>query len=104
KRTFLPDDRLYYRREFTIPKGWEKDDILLNFDAVDWTTFVWVNGVMVGSHKGAYDRFTFNITPYLKESGKQEIVVAVDDPTSAGSQARGKQRLLQKGIWYTPVS
>ncbi|WEK38314.1 MAG: glycoside hydrolase family 2 TIM barrel-domain containing protein [Candidatus Pseudobacter hemicellulosilyticus] len=103
KKTFLPENRLYYRREFSLPANWNGKAILLNFDAVDWEATVWINGVVVGSHKGAYDRFTFDITPYLK-AGKQELVVAVADPSSAGTQARGKQQLPQQGIWYTPVS
>ncbi|MFT3902201.1 MAG: glycoside hydrolase family 2 TIM barrel-domain containing protein [Niabella sp.] len=104
KKPFLPDDRLYYRREFTVPSDWKGKDVLLNFDAVDWEAFVWVNGVLIGAHKGAYDRFTFNITPYLNTSGKQEVIVSVDDPSSSGTQPRGKQQLPQQGIWYTPVS
>ncbi|WP_346238471.1 glycoside hydrolase family 2 protein [Niabella insulamsoli] len=104
KKPFRPEDRLYYRKEFSVPAGWKDNDVILNFDAVDWEATVWVNGVLVGSHKGAYDRFSFNITPYLKATGKQEVVVAVDDPSSSGAQARGKQQLQQQGIWYTPVS
>lgn len=103
KKPFLPENRLYYRKEFTLPANWNGKNILLNFDAVDWEAAVWVNGVHVGAHKGAYDRFSFDITPYLK-AGKQEVVVAVDDPSSTGTQARGKQQLPQQGIWYTPVS
>ncbi len=103
KKNFLPDNRLYYRKQFTLPANWNGKNILLNFDAVDWEAAVWVNGVLVGSHKGAYDRFSFDITAYLKP-GRQEVVVAVDDPSSSGTQARGKQQLQQQGIWYTPVS
>jgi len=104
KKSFLPEDRLYYKREFTIPADWKNKAIILNFDAVDWSATVWVNGALVGSHKGAYDRFSFDISPYLNDTGKQEVVVAVDDPSSYGTQARGKQQLPQQGIWYTPVS
>ena len=101
---FLPGDRLWYRKEFDIPSDWQSKRILLHFEAVDWETQIWVNGGLVGSHKGGYDRFSFDITPWLNPRGKQEIVVAVDDPTSFGTQPRGKQRIPPQGIWYTPVS
>lgn len=104
KKAFAPRERLYYKKSFRIPDGWKRKDVVLNFDAVDWSAAVWVNGAWVGAHKGAYDRFSFNITAYLKPSGVQEVVVAVDDPSSEGTQARGKQQLSQQGIWYTPVS
>ncbi|MEN0054946.1 MAG: sugar-binding domain-containing protein [Mucilaginibacter sp.] len=103
-KSFGPEDRLYYKRTFVVPKNWGNRNVLLNFDAVDWSAAVWVNGAYVGSHKGGYDRFTFDITPYLSNSGSNEVLVAVDDPTSTGTQARGKQQLPQQGIWYTPVS
>ncbi|QGY47567.1 glycoside hydrolase family 2 [Maribellus comscasis] len=103
-KSMTPDERLWYKKEFELPGDWQTSRILLNFDAVDWSSSVWINGAYVGAHKGAYDRFTFDITDFLKGDGKEEIVVAVDDPISSGSQARGKQRLSQGGIWYTPVS
>ncbi len=103
-KSFSPGERLWYRRAFTIPAGWSSKKILLHFEAVDWKTQVWVNGSLAGSHQGCYDAFSFDITPYVKPGKKQDIVVAVEDPTSTGSQPRGKQLLDPSGIWYTPVS
>jgi len=103
-RTMNPQDRLWYRCTFQIPEDWRGKKVILHFDAVDWMALVRLNGVHIGVHKGAYDRFSFDITPYLNIEGKQELVVAVDDPSSSGVQARGKQQIAQQGIWYTPVS
>ncbi|QGY46774.1 glycoside hydrolase family 2 [Maribellus comscasis] len=99
-----PDDRIWYKRTFEIPTDWSKKNVILNFEAVDYSTTVFVNGAVVGAHKGAYDRFSFDITEYLTGKGEQELVVCVDDPSSFGSQPRGKQQMPQEGIWYTPVS
>ena len=104
KKTVMPDDRIWYHRTFEVPSDWSGKKVILNFEAVDWETAVWINGVYVGSHKGAYDRFSFDITDCLKKTGKQECVVSVWDPSSYGTQARGKQQMPQRGIWYTPVS
>ncbi len=100
----LPEDKIWYKRKFSVPSDWKGKSIILHFEAVDYATTVIINGAVVGSHKGAYDRFSFDITPYLKSSGDQEIIVAVEDPSSAGPQPRGKQQMFQRGIWYTPVS
>jgi beta-galactosidase/beta-glucuronidase len=102
-RRLLPDDRLWYRRRFTIPAGWAGQHVMLHFGAVDYETLVWVNGAPVGAHKGGFDAFGFDITDQLKPGGN-EIVVQVADPTSAGSQPRGKQSLDPQGIWYTATS
>jgi len=95
---------LWYRRTFEISKNWKDKRVILNFGAVDWQTTVFINGRKVGCHKGGYDAFSFDITDALKNSGKQEIVVSVWDPTDIGAQPRGKQMLKPKGIWYTAVT
>ncbi len=103
KRVYATN-QLWYRRSFTIPRGWKGKNVLLNFGAVDWETRVFVNGKEVGTHRGGYDGFSFDITGAVKPSGEQEIVVAVWDPTDAGPQPRGKQVSNPNGIWYTPTS
>lgn len=97
-------NRLWYRRTFTIPRGWKGKNVLLNFGAVDWEAKVFVNGQEVGTHQGGYDGFSFDITGALKPKGEQEIVVAVWDPTDYGPRPRGKQVRNPHGIWYTPTS
>ncbi|MCJ7675718.1 MAG: hypothetical protein MUO33_11290, partial [Sedimentisphaerales bacterium] len=99
-----PGNRLWYRRTFEIPAKWSGKNVLLHFGAVDWEATVWVNGEEMGTHRGGYDPFTFDITDALKDSGRQEIVLSVWDPTDAGSQPRGKQVRKPNGIWYTAVT
>ena len=97
-------DALWYEREFVVPKKWKGKNVLLHFGAVDWQSEVYVNGVFVGEHKGGYDPFTFDITPYLKKSGTQSLKVKVQDASDNSFQPRGKQCIIKSGIWYTPVS
>ncbi|MCW0484251.1 glycoside hydrolase family 2 protein [Gaoshiqia sediminis] len=102
-RSVLPDEKLWYQKKFTVPAGWNGKNVVLHFESVDWETTVWVNGKLVGTHKGGSTAFSFDITKYLKK-GEQELVVSVWDPTDTDSQARGKQVLDPKGIWYTAVT
>ncbi len=99
-----PDKKLWYKRTFYIPDDWSEKFILLHFGASDWETTVYINDVEIGKHRGGYDAFTFDISPYLDERGVQEIVISVWDPTNAHFQPRGKQQIAPSGIWYTPVS
>jgi beta-galactosidase/beta-glucuronidase len=102
-KTVGKDSVLWYKRNVAVNalKGMQ---VLLHFGAVDWLCDVFVNGKPAGSHKGGYDPFSFNITPYLNGSNEQEIVVRVWDPTDDGPQPRGKQIKNPRGIWYTPVT
>ena len=104
QKTFLPTDKLWYQREFTLDPSWKNKSTVLHFGAVDYECQVWVNNRLVGTHKGGNNPFSFDITKYLKKSGPQSIEVAVTDPTDTESISRGKQQLNQEGIWYTPVS
>jgi beta-galactosidase/beta-glucuronidase len=103
RRKLLPDQRLLYRRRFILPEDWQGQRILLHFGAVDWKTMVWVNRKPVGTHRGGYDPFTFEITPAI-QSGVNELVVAVWDPSDQGDQERGKQVLTPDQVFYTAVS
>ena len=96
------ENALWYRRTFDLPSAWS-ERVLLHFGAVDWECTVWVNGTKVGTHKGGYDPFHFDITEAL-HAGNNEITLRAWDPTSDGGQPRGKQLRNPDGIWYTPVS
>ena len=103
-RKITKDNALWYERPFTLPKKWKGKNVLLHFGAVDWHAEVYVNDVLVGEHKGGFDPFSFDITPYLKKSGKQILKVKVQDATDNSLQPRGKQCFINRSIWYTPVS
>ncbi|WP_329061286.1 PA14 domain-containing protein [Streptomyces sp. NBC_01429] len=104
------EDRMWYRRTFTVPANWQVGKgkrLNLNFDAVDWQAEVYVNGRKVIEHKGGYDRFSADVTDALKPGRTQELIVGVYDPTDAKDGENppiGKQRLDPSGIWYTPSS
>lgn len=97
------DDRLWYRRKLTIPAAWKGKHVLLHFEAVDYEAEVYLNGKRIGTHKGGYDAFSFDITPYLIP-GNQELIVRVYDPTEDYGKPRGKQTNHPGGIMYTPTT
>jgi hypothetical protein len=104
-KTVGPDNRVWYRRSFKVPAAWAGKRVLLHFGAVDWDATVWVNGRELGSHRGGYDAFSFDVTDALKPGdAAQEMVVSVWDPSDTGFQPRGKQVQNPHGIWYTPVT
>jgi type 1 glutamine amidotransferase len=103
-KTVGGENRLWYRRTFTVSDAWRAGRVLLHFGGVDWESTVWVNGREVGLHRGGYDPFTFDVTGFLDEDAEQDLVVAVWDPTNEGTQPRGKQVKEPGGIFYTAVT
>jgi beta-galactosidase/beta-glucuronidase len=104
QKTVGESKNLWYSRDFQTPANWKEKKTLLHFGAVDWKTEVWINDIKVGSHVGGFTPFSFDITPYLKKTGSQNLTVKVWDPTDKGPQARGKQVSNPNSIWYTPVT
>ncbi|MFF3485757.1 AbfB domain-containing protein [Streptomyces sp. NPDC002701] len=110
QRKITQNDKLWYKRTFTVPANWNGRRVQLNFGASDWRTTVWVNGTQAGgTHSGGYDSFSYDITGLLN-GGTNTVVVSVWDPTQTGGQAVGKQRINDVtphpggGIFYTAAS
>ena len=101
------DDRMWYKRTFTVPEDWDGRRIRINFGAVDYESEVFVNGQSLGVHEGGYDAFSYDITDYLKDNGEQELMVRVYDPTDSESIPVGKQSVYpndRREWWYVPSS
>ena len=102
-----PHETVWYRKKFEVPKGWDKEDLMLHFGAVDYESTVWVNGKQVRPpHKGGHVPFSANIQPYLKPDGPNELIVKVKDSQLA-TQGRGKQQSGEGkpfGINYYPAT
>jgi hypothetical protein len=97
-------ENLWYKRSFNIPNVWNKKHILLNFEACDWETVVWIDGKEIGTHRGGYDPFSFDITGSLADKKVHELLVCVWDPTDKGTQPRGKQVSSPGSICYTSTT
>jgi len=95
---------LWYQRSFELPAEVSGQRILLRFGAVDYACQVWLNGQMVGSHRGGYAAFALDITPFMRP-GENDLRLRVVDHRDT-AQPRGKQYWEDglMGCWYTPSS
>ena len=104
-RTVHPDELLWYRTRIDAPALAEHEHLILHFEAVDWMCAVYLDGALATTHTGGYLPFDVDITPHLGAAGASaELTLCVYDPSSAGTQLRGKQSLEPGGIWYTAQS
>ena len=97
---------VWYQRNINIPVEWNGKKILLHFGAADYETKVYVDGKMVGEHKGSGSSFNFDITSYVKAGQQANLVVRVYDNLRGGMQPGGKQctALYSAGCSYTRVT
>lgn len=103
-------DAVCYRKTVELSKENCAGKVVLHFGAVDYESFVYVNGEQACHHIGGYSSFSADITKYVHE-GENEIFVIAEDDVRSGRQPRGKQcndfasrRCLYTrttGIWQT---
>ena len=91
----------WYRRTLSVHPR-ENERTLLNFEAAYHTTEVFVNGKSVGSHRGGYTPFTFDITEALRD-GENVITVCCEGDSRSRFEPSGKQseRFSSHGCMYT---
>jgi hypothetical protein len=91
----------WYARNINVPAAWKGKKTFFTIGASDWHTTVWLDGKLLGEHKGGYTPFSVDLTPHLKYGTNQKLVVRVDDVrrmfTLYGKQGYGNAR----GIWQT---
>lgn len=99
---------VWYKKDVDI-KSKDKR-IILHIGACDYFTTVYVNGKEVGTHKGGYTSFSFDITDFV-EVGKNTIIICAEDDSRNTLIASGKQSMQYHshgchytrttGIWQT---
>jgi beta-galactosidase/beta-glucuronidase len=82
--TYLPElfgyaGHTWYRRTFRARRSWGGSRVHLRFEAANYETTVWLNGELVGSHRGGFDPFEFDVTDKLKWEGDNTLAVRVDN-------------------------
>lgn len=91
----------WYQREINVGEDWKGRRTFLTIGASDWETTVWLDGKEIGSHKGGYIPFSFELTEHIKYGQNQKLVIRADDARRAftlyGKQGYGNAR----GIWQT---
>jgi len=91
---------VWYKRKVNLEKV--SGRVVLHFGAVDYHCRAFVNGTLVGEHKGGYVSFSFDITNALRE-GENEIAVYAEDDTRDRLIPSGKQSRTynSRGCYYT---
>jgi hypothetical protein len=69
----------WYRKHFSISKEYSDKKIFVEFEGVQKYCKVWLNGKLLGEHKGGYGSFDFDITSSVKPGEDNVLAVAVNN-------------------------
>ena len=64
----------WYRKKFVTAKELQNKLVTICFDGVYMNSDVWLNGHHLGNHPYGYTPFTYDLTPYLKPYGQQNVL------------------------------
>ena len=91
----------WYARTVHAPEAWLGRRVFLVIGACDWEAQVWLDGHAIGTHRGGYTPFEFELTPRLTPGRDHRLILRVDDSPRPfkleGKQGYGNAR----GIWQT---
>ncbi|MCW3060469.1 MAG: Beta-galactosidase [Capsulimonas sp.] len=69
----------WYRTHYTAPASDTGRRLFLQFDAASLTASVYVNGALVGEHRGGFAAFRFDVTKAMRVGSDNVIAVKVDN-------------------------
>jgi hypothetical protein len=75
----LAQTSYWYRTIVVVPAEYKRRQVWLNFDGINYSSDVWVDGVKVGSTRGAFIRGIFDITALVKP-GKEAVIAVLVSP------------------------
>ncbi|HEY8961206.1 MAG TPA: glycoside hydrolase family 2 TIM barrel-domain containing protein [Luteolibacter sp.] len=69
----------WYARPLDVSPAWKNKRVFIRFEAASLVSDVFINGIHVGHHRGAFGAFCYEIGSYLKFDGKDSLKVRVDN-------------------------
>lgn len=72
----------FYRKWFTVPKEHRDKKVLIEFEGMRQTCYLYINGVMAGYYEAGTAPFGFDLTPWIRYDEKNLIAIATDNTTT----------------------
>jgi hypothetical protein len=90
----------WYRKHITIDTSLllAKKRIFIEFEAAFLISYVYINGTLVGTHKGGYTGFSYDITPNL-HAGDNVMAVRLDANWNGQVAPRAGEHIFSGGIY-----
>jgi beta-galactosidase len=94
---------VWYRKHFTVDAQYNARKVFIDFEAAFQHAWVYINGQLVGEHKGGYTGFTYDITPYVLFGADNVCAVRLSNLWDAAIAPRAGDTWFHAGL-YRDVS
>lgn len=89
----------WYRKNIAVSSDWSSRKVFLEFEAAFQHAWVYVNGTLVGEHKGGYTAFSFDITDNVKFGANNLIAVKLNCEWDQGITPLAGEHQYSGGIY-----
>src|SRR5699024_9643022 len=76
----------WYRKSFVIPSSMNGKRIFIEFDGVYMDSILYLNGELIGHYPFGYNGFSYDLTNYLYEDGRENVLVMRVNNTQPSSR------------------
>ena len=92
----------WYERSLDVPAAWKGRRVFIRFEAASIVARVYLNGDLIGEHRGAFTAFCFELTSHLRFGQTNELRVRVDNANQPDVPPLSGDFNMDGGI-YRPV-
>lgn len=78
RRTRVECTEWWFATTFEVPKEWDGSRLSLEFDGIDYSGTVFLNGVSLGHHQGMFGGPVHDVTNLVRWNEANELVVRID--------------------------
>ncbi len=105
KAKWVPENEWWYKRQFDVPKEMIGKRIQLVFDGVDFGCDVWLNGEFLGTHKGMFSKFKFDVSKTIRfenlRFGTNVLMIRLHPAPRRYSQVAGRKPAWHGDYWVS---
>ena len=94
----------WYRTNFMSNRDNKSNRYFIRFEGISLLADVYINGTYLGTHKGGYSAFIYEITPYIRNGEKNYLSVKVNNTTQLDVAPSGTYLYPIFGGIYRPVT
>ncbi|GAA1650196.1 beta-glucuronidase [Actinoplanes couchii] len=88
---------VWYQRAVRVPRGWDRDRILVRVEAATHEGRVYVGDTLAGSHVGGYTPFDVDVTDLVRAGGEFTLTIGVNNQLTGTTIPPGTITVDQAG-------
>jgi beta-mannosidase len=86
----------WYALQFNVTQDLKDQLVRIDFDGIDYACDIWLNGNYLGSHEGAFSRFSFDVNKYIRSSKKNlastnMLMIRLAPPPQVNAKVAGRK-------------